>query len=62
VCGAIATIRDKSTMAPFSQMTILDVRHTTTFTEHEEAMKRWAESVWQAWALHHETIRRWAGF
>jgi hypothetical protein len=40
--------------------TILDVRNTTTLAKHEEAVKRWAESVWQAWSRHHETVRQWA--
>jgi hypothetical protein len=40
--------------------TILGVRNTTTLAEHEEVVKRWAESVWQAWSQHHETIRQWA--
>jgi hypothetical protein len=42
-------------------MTILDVRNTTDLPEHEEAVKRWARSVWQAWSPHHETVRGWAG-
>jgi hypothetical protein len=52
-------------LAPPSRLgdlTILDVCNATDFVKHKAVVKRWAESVWQAWSPHHETVRRWAGF
>jgi hypothetical protein len=43
-------------------LTILDVRNTTDFAQHEALVKRWAGSVWQAWSAYHETVRRWAAY
>lgn len=39
--------------------TILDVRAHGTLPEHEQAVRDWADSVWRAWAPHHETVRTW---
>lgn len=47
--------------SPIGSLTILDVRNATDFAQHERTVKRWAESVWQAWSPHHETVQRWAG-
>lgn len=44
-----------------SAMTLLDVRNAATLREHTSRVERWARSVWESWAEHHETIRRWAG-
>lgn len=41
--------------------TILDVRGARDVKEHAARVQRWARSVWEAWARHHETVRRWAG-
>ncbi len=30
-----------------------------TATDHLAAVRLWAESVWQAWATHHPTVRQW---
>jgi hypothetical protein len=43
-------------------LTILDVIGAQDLAEHQSAVRRWAESVWEAWALHHATVRRWAAF
>src|SRR5207247_1652816 len=43
-------------------LTLLDVRSAVDFAQHEAMVKRWAESVWQAWSPHHETVQRWAAF
>jgi hypothetical protein len=48
--------------APLGDLTILDVQKATDIVQHEAAVKRWAEAVWQAWLPHHETVRRWAAF
>jgi hypothetical protein len=41
-------------------LTILDVQSATDIVQHETAVKHWADSVWQAWSPHHQTVRRWA--
>ena len=41
-------------------LTIVDVHAATDLTEHEEGVRRWAASVWSAWAPHHAQIRKWA--
>ena len=42
------------------EITILDVRDAKDPDEHIERVREWARSVWEAWAPHHETVRRWA--
>lgn len=41
-------------------LTVLDVRGAGDLPDHEQRVRLWAESVWKAWALHHDTVRRWA--
>lgn len=41
------------------ELTVLDVAAATTLAEHEQIVRRWAQSVWQSWQCHHSTIRRW---
>jgi hypothetical protein len=41
-------------------VTIVDVVKSTTLAEHEQAVQRWARSVWQSWRVHHSTIQQWA--
>ena len=41
-------------------VTVLDVRAARDLTEHERQVRAWAESVWEAWSPHHETVREWA--
>lgn len=40
--------------------TVLDVLGARDPTEHVERVREWAKSVWGAWQLHHDTVRRWA--
>ena len=40
--------------------TIVDAHHAVDPGEHAERIERWAKSVWNAWQLHHPTVRRWA--
>jgi hypothetical protein len=40
-------------------VTIHRVLATTTPNEHLAAVRQWANSVWKAWAEHHETVRSW---
>ena len=42
------------------EITILDVRDAKDPDEHIERVREWARLVWEAWAPHHETVRRWA--
>ena len=42
------------------EITVLDVRDAKDPDEHIERVREWARSVWEAWAPHHETVRRWA--
>lgn len=39
-------------------LTVLHVREARDPAEHEARVREWAESVWEAWRGHHETIRR----
>jgi hypothetical protein len=41
-------------------LTLLHVREARDPAEHEARVREWAESVWEAWAEHHETVRRWS--
>lgn len=40
-------------------MTVADVVKAQSAEEHRDLVWEWARSVWQAWARHHETVRRW---
>jgi hypothetical protein len=42
-------------------LTILDMARARDLTEHVRLVERWAKSVWDAWAEHHEIIWKWAG-
>ena len=41
-------------------MTVVDVAKAQDPGKHCELARAWAESVWQHWSPHHETIRAWA--
>lgn len=41
-------------------LTVLDALAAPDAVEHGRLVRRWAESVWQAWAAHHELVRQWA--
>jgi hypothetical protein len=41
-------------------VTVLDVLAAREPDEHMGRVRGWAASVWEAWASHHETVRRWA--
>jgi hypothetical protein len=40
-------------------ITVVDVLAAESPEAHAEMSRRWAESAWQAWSAHHETVRRW---
>lgn len=46
--------------AALGDVTVRDVLVATSADAHAELVRAWARSVWDAWAEHHETIRRWA--
>lgn len=45
--------------ASLGEVTVLDVHAAEDVIQHREVVRRWAESAWQAWSPHHETIRAW---
>jgi hypothetical protein len=38
---------------------VLDVLRADSTEKHETSVRSWAESVWNAWAPHHHTVRKW---
>ncbi len=46
--------------APADQgsLTVLDVVGASDLNEHKALVQKWAESVWQAWAVHHDWARQ----
>lgn len=40
-------------------VTVTDVVSAVGVDAHMVAVRRWAESTWQAWVTHHATIRGW---
>lgn len=41
------------------EVTVQDVLAARTPAEHTERVQQWARSVWHAWAMYHNTVRRW---
>lgn len=44
---------------PNGRLTVLEVRGAADPAEHARRVATWAQSVWDAWAPHHETVRGW---
>lgn len=42
------------------EMTILDVFKQKDPESINSAVKQWAQSVWDAWSSHHDTVKKWA--
>jgi hypothetical protein len=40
-------------------ITVVELWKTRSTEEHRKIADAWARSAWQAWAQHHETIRKW---
>ncbi len=40
--------------------TAADVARETNSALYAALLDRWAEHVWESWADHHHTVRRWA--
>lgn len=45
--------------ASLGAFTVADVHHVKGIEAHMAAVRRWAESAWQAWAPQHVTIKSW---
>ena len=41
-------------------LTVAHVASTTDIAAHQTAVHEWSQSVWEAWAPHHATVRGWA--
>jgi CTP:molybdopterin cytidylyltransferase MocA len=41
-------------------MTVVDVVAARDGPEHVRLVRRWAETTWEAWSAHHDTVRAWA--
>ncbi|MBS0396577.1 MAG: hypothetical protein JSR54_18300 [Proteobacteria bacterium] len=40
-------------------VTVADLDPAAPAAEYVRAVRRWAEDVWAAWQVHHDTVRRW---
>ena len=45
--------------ASLGAVTVADVQRAENVEAHMAAVRRWADSAWQAWAPHHSTVRDW---
>lgn len=45
--------------ANLGSVTVADVVDAVDVNAHMAAVRRWAESAWQAWSPHHVTVRSW---
>lgn len=45
--------------ASLGAVTVADVRTAKDADEHEQRVRAWTRSAWEAWQPHHETIRGW---
>ncbi|XOV80998.1 MAG: DUF5946 family protein [Aestuariibacter sp.] len=43
----------------FGAITAADVHGAKSVEEHKAIVRDWAHSVWEAWSVHHNTIRKW---
>lgn len=41
------------------RLTVVDVLPARDIADHERRVRAWALDVWDAWAPHHGTVRRW---
>ncbi len=46
--------------ASLGSVTVRDVLQADGAAAHAAMVRRWAQSAWEAWAPHHETVRAWA--
>ena len=45
--------------ASFGAITAADVARAKTVEEHKAVVRAWAQSSWDAWSVHHDTVRSW---
>ncbi len=45
--------------ASLGAVTVAEVRAARTPAEHEDRVRAWARSAWEAWAEHHPQVRAW---
>lgn len=45
--------------ASSGEVTVLDMLGAKNPDEHAKLAREWAKSLWEAWADHHATVRRW---
>lgn len=43
----------------FGSITTADIYKAQSAQVHNKFVRDWAESVWDAWSIHHDTIRQW---
>jgi hypothetical protein len=46
--------------APAGAITVVEVHRASDASEHARIVRQWAAAVWQAWSVHHDTVREWA--
>ncbi len=51
--GALTWLEPPDTLGP---ITVQDVVDAQKVTEHEGAIRRWSQSVWEAWKPHHKAV------
>jgi len=44
---------------PNGRLTVADTLGANSPEEHRDAVHAWARDVWDAWAIHHQTVRSW---
>ena len=44
---------------PLGSITAANVAKAKTVEEHKAIVRAWAQSSWDAWEMHHNTIRKW---
>ncbi|WP_143452332.1 DUF5946 family protein [Lacimicrobium alkaliphilum] len=43
----------------FGSITAADVNKVSSVEEHKAIVRDWAQTAWEAWSMHHDTIREW---
>ena len=44
---------------PNGRLTVADTLGANSPEEHRDAVHAWGRDVWDAWAIHHQTVRSW---
>jgi hypothetical protein len=43
----------------FGSITAADVYNAGSAKDHKTVVREWAQTTWEAWSVHHDTIREW---